>query len=133
MSTGSSKSSSNSSSSAPSNASMTTYADATAAGVPLTSAGIPFANDGSFLANFKKMQEENEEKKKKEEALQRKRELDERLKNRGKRKPEGQAVENKKPKVSSGDAKSNAYLEEVKKYQNDLNDGKDRSARPLVK
>jgi len=51
-------------------------------------------------------------------------------KNRGKRKLDSsKPAEPKKQKV---EGKSNSYLDEVKKYENELSD-KDKSARPLVK
>ncbi|GAA5923966.1 hypothetical protein JCM3775_005560 [Rhodotorula graminis] len=92
-----------------------------------------FTNDGSFLSKFKKqLSPEEQEKQDREAAIARKKALDERIKNRGKRPlPAADAANPASKKPKADDAEQTAYQAEVKRLSaRELGDG---GARPLLK
>ncbi|GAA5844465.1 hypothetical protein JCM9279_006314 [Rhodotorula babjevae] len=94
-----------------------------------------FTNDGSFLSKFKKpLSPEEQEKQDREAAIARKKALDERIKNRGKRPlpPPDAADSSSSKKPKADDAEQTAYQAEVGRLSaRELQDN--GAMRPLLK
>ncbi|KAJ3341506.1 hypothetical protein HDU93_004665 [Gonapodya sp. JEL0774] len=90
-----------------------------------------FSNDGSFLERFKLLKGIEDEKKKAQESLKRRRDWEDSLKRRGKRK-KAQVGEDGEKAGDEADAAASAYLKEMKQYTSRLLKD-DTGPRPLVK
>ncbi|KAI9295163.1 hypothetical protein K502DRAFT_365228 [Neoconidiobolus thromboides FSU 785] len=80
-----------------------------------------FTNDGSFLERFKSMQKEQDEAKKREIALKRKKELEDRIKNRGKRSAKKRKEEVEDKNKQNKDKMVKGYLRELKNQAENKN------------
>ncbi|KXS21236.1 hypothetical protein M427DRAFT_27660 [Gonapodya prolifera JEL478] len=90
-----------------------------------------FSNDGSFLERFKLLKGIEDEKKKAQESLKKRKEWEDSLKRRGKRK-KPRLTEDVEKAPGGEDAAASAYLKEMKQYTSRLLKD-DSGPRPLVK